>query len=65
MSIDKWSLECQRLLIPCRGATSESSYSLGSIETFHCYRCSVNIAVIELVDLSLYGGKLVGNFGGK
>jgi len=50
---------------PCKGATSGSSHSLGSIETFHCWRCSVNIAVIEFVDLPLYGKELVGDFGGE
>ena len=52
-------------MTPCKGATSESSYSLRSIETFYCQRCSVNIAVIELVDLSLHGRELVGDFGGE
>ena len=53
-----------RLMTPCKRATSESSYSLGSIETVHCERYGVNITVIELVDLPLHGRELVGDFGG-
>jgi len=50
---------------PSRGVTSGSSYPLGSIKTFHCYRCSINIAMIEFGDLTFHGRELVGDFGGK
>jgi len=40
-------------------------YSLGSIEIFHCQRCSVNIAMIAFVGLPLYGRELVRDLGWK
>ena len=51
-------------MTPCKGATSGSSYSLESTETFHCERCSVNVVVIELVDLPLHRRELGRDFGG-
>jgi len=50
---------------PRKEVTSGNSYSLGSIKTFHYQKCSVNIAMIELVDLPLHGRKLIGDFGEK
>ena len=35
------------------------------LKPFHCWSYSVNIAVIELVDLSLHGRELIGDFGKK
>ena len=55
-----------RLVTPCRGAISESLYSLGSMKFFFIVRGVVlNLTMIESVDLPLYGRKLVGEFGGK